>query len=290
MNELLIKRDAARLLSFAYPRLLTQYCELVKLTGALNQVRVMVDSGAFTAWSKGTQVELEDLSTLFQTLLEQYGDRIAFVLINLDVIPGRKGVDPTAAQIDESIKRSEENFQILNKCFPGYVLPVFHQGEPESYYKRLVKASEYICLSPRNDLAEKWRVEWAQDWSQRTKRMYHGLATTGLNMMETVPWHSVDSAGWVMVGGYGNIFWSGEGRIRTLAISDTSKSQKEYDMHLNTLSPIVKDHILSQINAKGYKLETLQKDDTERYMWNAELHMDLGLKQRHMRQLGAFEK
>jgi hypothetical protein len=278
VNDLLIERRAARLLSFAYSKLLFQYCDRVKHHAVRS--KVMVDSGAFTAWSKGTSVELDDLSDLFKRLQDAYSEYCEFVLINLDVIPGSKGVDPTAQELIDAQRRSEENFAILNARFPGLVLPVFHQGESDEYYDALVSASQYVCISPRNDLPEKLRVEWSRRFCNRTRRKFHGLAATGLTMMETVPWHSVDSAAWVMVGGYGGIFYRTASKLQVLTVSAQSPSVKDAERHIRTLKPHMRAYVLDTINAKGYDIAKLESDDTERYCWNAECWLDLKLKDR----------
>ncbi len=278
VNERLILGGSARLLSFAYQRLLFEYCNLVRFTKPPHKVKVMVDSGAFSAWTKGEQVCREDLANLFQRLLAECGDIIDFVLINLDVIPGRKGIDPTREQVNSAMKQSETNFDWLNEQFEGLVLPVFHQGEPTKYYDHLTEFYEYVCLSPRNDLHEKLRIEWARKFGLRNReRRYHGLAATGLRMMETVNWHSVDSASWIMSGGYGNIFWRTPNRLQTVCVSSQSANRKTFDAHIETLSPVHKDQLVAHIEERGFKLDDLQTSDTERYIWNAEEWMRLNI-------------
>jgi len=250
--------------------------------------KVMVDSGAFSTWTKGGEVNVEHLSALFKQLQDTYGECCEFVLINLDVIPGRKGVDPTREQLLDAMKRSEDNFHLLNTRFPKLVLPVFHQGEPASYYDKLIRESDYVCLSPRNDLHEKYRVEWSRKYTVRHKGRYHGLAATGLTMLETTEWYSVDSAAWVMVGGYGNIFYRTKTRLGVLSISSQSKARKDFDAHINTLNPLERAYMLEAIAKRHYTLEALQRDDTERYMWNAEQWLDLVIQPRRTPALGGL--
>jgi hypothetical protein len=292
VNRLLIERQGARLLSFAYPRLLLQYCELVQQMAQCGDIehvpKVMVDSGAFSAWTKGGEVDVEQLSSLFKGLLDDYSECCQFVLINLDVIPGRKGVDPTPQQLIDAMRRSEDNFHLLNTRFPNLVLPVFHQGEPSHYYDKLVRESSYVCLSPRNDLPEKYRVDWSRQYCRRYPNKYHGLAATGLTMMETVNWYSVDSAAWVMVGGYGNIFYRTKTKLSVLSVSSQSKARKDFDSHIETLSAPEKAAVLDAIAQRHYTLEALQNDDTERYMWNADCWLDLSLSTRETAHLGGL--
>lgn len=286
VNERLINYKASRLLSFAYKKLLLDFCELIRSVN--KPCDLLVDSGAFTAWSKGEEVIKEDLAACFDTIQQGYGDLLNLHLINLDRIPGRKGVDPTEQQILDAMDESMSNFDYLNNLFPGKVLPVFHQGEPQAYLDTMKKLSDYICLSPRNDVAEKQRVRWSQE-AHDEKHMYHGLATTGVNMMETVNWFSVDSAGWVMIGGMGSIMFEINGALKPVAISDTSPSLKVKGKHIETM--IEKDFIVATIEAKGYDYKELQSNDRQRYIWNMERMKDYqdAYKPRHHYERGLFD-
>ena len=290
VNELLIRRNAARLLSFAYYRLLVEYCALVREMSVGYKVRLMVDSGAFTAWTRGEQVNRDSLEAFFKSLLDQYHDHIEFVLVNLDVIPGRRGVDPTPLELQEAQRRSEENFHYLSQQFPLMVMPVFHQGESTAYYDQLVRENEYVCLSPRNDLPERLRIDWAQRYSHRTTdRRYHGLAATGITMMETVNWYSVDSATWVMVAGYGGILWRNERKLSVLTVSAESNAKREFDNHIESMSDFHQKRIADKIAARGYSLDRLKTEHVERYCWNAEAWLDLDLNNRHMTTESLFD-
>jgi len=231
----------------------------------------MLDSGGFTAWTLGTEIDLDALSATFAGLLDDYGDLCDFVLISLDEIPAHKGIDPTQEQIARAIERSRANFDILRREFAEKVLPVFHQNEPLEYFDKLVGESNYIALSPRNDRAERWRVRWAEHVSARAPPCrFHGLATHGYDMMRKVEWYSADSASWVRTAANGSIYWPSATKLQKLAVSTLSPALKNYGAHIDHLKPNVKRRVIDVIQARGYSLAELQTDDGARYRWNAE--------------------
>lgn len=267
VNEFILQSKGPRLLSFAYQRLLLDYCELARSTGLAGS-RLLVDSGAFTAWTKGEQVSRDKLAALFGRIGERYGDLFEELhLINLDRIPGEFGRTATHEEIEAAMVESGENYTWLNAQFPGRVLPVFHQDEPFAYLDTLQEASEYVCLSPRNDVAETKRVAWSQEAQRGAK--YHGLATTGNKMMETVDWYSVDSASWVMVGGMGNIMWMRGDRLTNISISDSSPNLKTFNKHATNHA--LREQIRDEIARYGFDYDRMQRSDTERYRWNADI-------------------
>jgi len=176
---------------------------------------LLLDSGAFTAWNKGEVVTVEDVKRKYARFIDMADGLFDEIwMINLDKIPGERGRDPTPAELDEAVKISDINFEILTKEFGNWVQPVFHQGESDIRLRECVdqvkSGSGYLCVSPRNDLPEGMRVEWSDEAHKKIAAYHpgirtHGLATTGNNMIRRVPWYSGDSAAWVQHGGYGMV-------------------------------------------------------------------------------------
>lgn len=176
---------------------------------------ILLDSGAFTAWNKGEHVTVEEVKRKYGRFIELADGLFDEIwMINLDKIPGERGRDPTPAELDEAVKISDVNFEILTKTFGNWVQPVFHQGESDMRLRECVDqvadGSGYLCVSPRNDLPEGMRVVWSNEAHQKIAEYKpnirtHGLATTGNRMIREVPWYSGDSAAWVQHGGYGMV-------------------------------------------------------------------------------------
>lgn len=212
-NRRQAQRDFGRTADWDTAEVLEHVCQTLK--GKPYPKAILLDSGAFTAWNKGEKTTVDDVKRKYSKFIEQAGDLFEEIWgINLDVIPGERGRDPTQEELDEAVRVSDINYEILTKEFGNIILPVFHQGESPARLEECVAQVDgkhnYICVSPRNDLPEGKRVEWSRDSHALLKSkwphiMTHGLATTGNRMVRTVPWYSGDSAAWVQHGGYGMI-------------------------------------------------------------------------------------
>jgi hypothetical protein len=207
------QRDYGRTFDWDTAEVLETVCQ--RLNGRPYPKAILLDSGAFTAWNKGEETTVDDVKRKYSSFIEAAGGLFDEIWgINLDVIPGAKGRDPTPDELKRAVEVSDVNFEILVKEFGNIILPVYHQGEPVERLAECAQQvdgkSNYICVSPRNDLAEGYRVSWSRDAHAELKRSWpeiktHGLATTGNKMVRTVPWFSGDSAAWVQHGGYGMI-------------------------------------------------------------------------------------
>lgn len=269
-NERILEHGLCRLVSHAFPGQVRDYMELV--TEHKCSAKIILDSGAFTAWSQGKEVDRHGLADVFKDVCSHGG--VDGYLINLDRIPGRKGVDPTEAEVLAAMKESEDNFRWLSERFPGRVLPVFHQGEPVEYLKALAEESDYICLSPRNDLPEKVRVSWAQEMHARIPGIKtHGLATTGFAMMTTSPWYSVDSAAWNMITAYGGVYipWADRKSLGIISVSVQSGSVREKDKHIDSLPASEREAFNALADTMGFDVQRLQVDQPYRASWNVEI-------------------
>lgn len=234
------------------------------------RVEIMLDSGAFTAWSKGEEVTLDHLIPVYAEMIDKYEHQVkAMWLINLDKIPGERGRTASPQEMTEAMKIGDSNFEVLKKHFGKRVLPVYHQNEPLSQLMKMAEENEYICVSPRNDLPEPSRVAWSKEVHQLIPGVKtHGLATTGSLMLSAVPWGSVDSATWVSVGAYGGIILESHKQLKILQISEKSGSVKDADAHFNTLSKIERDFVEARIIEYGFTVKELQEQHMFRMLWN----------------------
>lgn len=188
------------------------YAEALRIAGAARAPyyprHIMLDSGAFTAWTKKRRVSLGHLCRLYADFLHSADGLFDEIwLVNLDDIPGEQGREATPDEKARSIEASDRNLDVLRAEFGDRVLPVFHQGEgKERFLDILDQAEGYVCLSPQNGLPERRRAGWVRvaihaiyqmDYIVRT----HGLATTGNEMIREARLHSGDSAAWKQHGG-----------------------------------------------------------------------------------------
>lgn len=222
---------------------------------------IMLDSGAFTAWSKGDEVSITSLIRIYRSFIRRYEKDVqAIWLINLDRIPGAKGREPSEEEIVEAMYESDRNLAILEREFGARVLPVFHQGEPESRLHDVAAQADYICISPRNDLPERSRVRWSQQAHCIIKNRTHGLATTGIQMATTVPWHSTDSAAWNIRPALGMAYFNFKDKAVSIFISSESPTRYDRNRHYDSMSRVKQRFLLDRIEARGFTLEQLRTE------------------------------
>lgn len=238
---------------------------------------LMYDSGAFTAWSKGKEVVLDDLIAVYDSMLEKYEHHAKAVwLISLDKIPGSKGNTASAAEIDEAVRVSDKNFAILEKRYGERVLPVFHQNESDARLHEVAAMAPYICVSPRNDLHEGSRRKWSQEvHSKIPGKDTHGLAATGYAMMTQVPWGSVDSATWVLLAANGAVFR--DSQLRTLHISDQAGSIKDANQHYRTMPEVYRKQFEAFAEERGFTIDALETNFYDRMIFNRVLMTEVML-------------
>lgn len=238
---------------------------------------IMLDSGAFTAWNMGHITTVDEVNRAYSHFMSEVGDLFDdIVMINLDRIPGEKGRDPTLDELKEAVEISDENYKILRDIFGDKVLPVFHQGEPDERLYEVAEMTQYICLSPRNDLHEKARRLWSQERHALLHEKYptaqtHGLATTGNLMLRDVPWHSVDSASWVHHAAYGMIDIFLGNRYKGFFVSNEGGKQRQANIHIGAedsgnISPTKREYIERRATAYGVTMKQLIEDFSARKM------------------------
>lgn len=233
---------------------------------------IMLDSGAFTAWNAGQETHLDEVMESYSRFEEaSQGLFDEIWMVNLDKIPGERGRDPTPEEVDDAIKTSDDNYRKLVDQFGYRILPVFHQGESDDRLLEVAEMTDYICVSPRNDLPEAMRKEWSQDKHRLLNKEYgyqakktHGLATTGNAMIRDVPWHSIDSAAWILHAGYGkvDIFCADphdhRSRYKNWFVSYEGGKARLVGQHIDTVDDYTRHLIVSTIEDYGFTLEQVQ--------------------------------
>lgn len=171
-------------------------------------VSLMLDSGAFSLWRKGGEIpvaEYIDFLLKNRELIDH--------IVNLDKIPGRFGKKPSPSEVEESARKGWENYcEIIKEGFPS-VLPVYHQGERIYWLEKMInEGCSYIGISPANDRNTDEKMVWLDNVfdflcgsSGYPQIRTHGFGVTALPILYRYPWGSVDSATWLLVGGFGAI-------------------------------------------------------------------------------------
>lgn len=151
----------------------------------------------------------------------------------------------------------------------GWVVFPWESNEDEVRLQEIVDMAPYVCVSPRNDLPEKSRVAWSQYvHGLQPQLKSHGLATTGAQMLTTVPWHSADSASWVFAGAMGGITILLDQKLISVSMSDESPSRRNMNKHFDTMPDIMRERIAARIDHHGFTVDEIKTGHGERMAFN----------------------
>jgi hypothetical protein len=164
------------------------------------EFRLLVDSGAFTAFTTGREILLDD----YCRFLDSISDLRPFHAIQLDVIGDATG---TLA-----------NYRTMRAR--GYdVLPVFTRGSPLEILDELYQETDYALLGgvargEGNIAYIKWVVE------RNHGRRLHWLGNIALPLLQRYKPYSVDSSHWIP-GRFGKVAtYAGYGKVEDLDKTD----------------------------------------------------------------------
>jgi len=215
-------------------------------------VNIFLDSGAFSAFSQGVEIDLDDYIQFIKD-----HDHLIEVYANLDVIG-----DPVATWKNQRIMERAG----LNP------LPCFHFGEDWKWLTKYIdRGHEYIALG---GVAQLGTVKKLRAWFDVCFSDYlcgpdgmprvkvHGYGMTSFPLLWRSPWWSVDSTSWVLTGRMGSIHVpahrGGAPNYRTtpwkISVSGRSPNRKDAGRHFDTFSDMEKSQILEYIHGKGFEI------------------------------------
>ncbi len=236
------------------------------------QVNLFLDSGAFSAWSKGVDIDIYEYIDFIKEY-EKYID----VYANLDVIGDARA--------------TMKNQRIMEKA--GLTpLPTFHRGSNIKYLEYYLKKYDYIALGGMvSGATSKVLLEWLdplwRDYLTDSDGMpivkVHGFAITSVPLMIRFPWYSVDSTSWVLTGRFGAVYvpkkikgvYDYNKIPHKINVSDKSASQKDAGKHYSTMTSIERKAIDDYFKLKGYTFEELSAEYQKRDELNIIYFLDL---------------
>jgi hypothetical protein len=209
--------------------------------------KLFLDSGAFSAYSNKTTVNLQD----YIDFIYEHKDEIE-TYANLDDIGSPEKTWENQAEMERQGLRP---------------IPVYHLNEPIKYRD---KAMEYeyfaigglasakgVSLTPFLDTVFQAVCPPEKDFYPTHKVHGFGIATP--EILTKYPWYSIDSTSWVMYGRYGIILIPDTNYLkefvfnkppRAIAISSRSKAIGDKD-HYDRLQGEKKDSIVRYCKSKG---------------------------------------
>jgi hypothetical protein len=236
------------------------YPEAIRQKG----LKIFLDSGAFSAKSKGITIDLEEYAQFIKD-----NDDIIRMASVLDVIG-----DCDASWINQ------QKLEALG-C---QVIPCFHQSEPIEACRYYVANYPYISLGGIaggvSAILRPWLdevfTEAICDKDGYAKCKVHGFGMTSLELMERYPWYSVDSTSWLMTASFGSIVFPE--LKRPISISERSPSRKDLGQHYSTLTDWEKSHLAELAALHGLDMEVCVKDYVPRYIFNAYAFHEIGIR------------
>lgn len=260
-----------------YHQLLSQYAERKALLEWVEYLRehpdckckLFVDSGAYTAHTKGIDIDVDEYIELINNITDQ-----VTVFAQVDKIPGRWGQPKTVEQVMSAPKESWDNYlYMVNKIKePQKLLPIFHQGEDFKWLENMINYRytegplkgqyiDYIGISCNKELSSKEWIPWFEKCFETIRKSNnpnvktHAFGMTSLKIIEQFPFTSSDSTTWLKFAAYGSILVKG----KPYYISNRNELGEK---HIESLTPQVKEEIVKELSRLGFKYEDVLKDET----------------------------
>ena len=197
-------------------------------------MKLFVDSGAFTAWAKGTKIDIDEyIKFCHEIKTKCAANGVPVTFASLDVIAGKKGElrDPSSAEVEKASEAGWENYLHMKKN-GIQPLMVFHGLEKFKWLRRMMEDSDYVGLSPRKvNTTTEQKCDWLkkcflvlEDYRKSrpagtilTKT--HGFGISSPEILEKFPFYTADSTAWLNAGRTGAYrYWTGR-RAQLLAPS-----------------------------------------------------------------------
>lgn len=232
--------------------------------------KILVDSGAFTAHTKGITIDCDE----YIAYLNSIHDSVT-LYAQLDKIPGEFGKERTLEQLAEAPKLSWENYLYMRERLiePDKLLPIYHQGEDIKWLKNMLEATfdgkhiPYIGISPSNDKSVAEKVKWIEHVFKIIKHSSnpdvktHAFGMTSLKVLERYPFTSADSTSWIMNGVNGSIFTP----YGTLVVSENRRKDPH---HIDWLGPDAKKACIEYFEKNGFTYDQVITDYKARLCLN----------------------
>lgn len=237
--------------------------------------KLFIDSGAYTAHTKGKEVDVDEYIEFINSIDDQ-----VYTFAQVDKIPGEWGKPKTPEQLAEAPILSWENYlYMVNKVkSPKKLQPIFHQGEDFKYLKQMLeykydencldpdavgKPIDYIGISCNKELSTNEWIDWfikvfkmIRDSSNPNVKT-HAFGMTSLKVLEQFPFTSADSTSWVRSAGFGNIL------VGYTSIYTSSRNQMD-NGHIKNVSLALQESVDKIAKKYGYSLfEVIDEATTE---------------------------
>lgn len=253
-------------------------------------VKIFVDSGSFSAWTKGISIDVDDYIDFINTNKDYFE-----ICAAVDSIPGKHTSNSVATneEVIKSCQDTWDNFLYMRSKMldVNKLLYTFHIGEPWEYLKQALEYEDehgklsYIALGgmvgKERPLINKFLEEATAiiKNSSNPNVKVHAFGVGVPLILEKYKLTSSDSTTWCKVAGYGNIIY----KNKTIEISNKNLLR---DTNILSKSPAALEGLLTEIKNRGFTLQELQEDYDVRRLFNVITYHEWSKQYKYTPQIG----
>jgi hypothetical protein len=244
------------------------------------KARILIDSGAFSAWSRGIKIDLDRYIAYVAA-----NEHLIAHHIVLDQIPGCDG-KRASQEVEASARQSFANWQTMRKAGLRGTIPVVRRGEDLDWLRRYLDAgATYVALSPTPNRGGKVSIiRWLELAFHIVEgsALVHGLAMTSPTICLRFPWASTDSARFAQLAGNGMMLVpryrndAPDYGLQPYCIFVTDKGRRRGVKHLDELGELELDCARAFL-AQEVGVDIAQVRYGLKYRWQAALAYFRGL-------------
>ena len=234
--------------------------------------KLFIDSGAFSAWTKGKQVDVDEY-------IQFINDRSDYIDLcgQIDAIPGDIINGATTEQVNEAAEKTWKNYLYMRPKMnkPESLLYTFHVDEPSRYLIDALNYRDpngnyipYIALGGMVGKTTKVKQNFLRNCfdiiaaSKNPNVKVHAFGMTSFSLLKDFPITSADSTSWIMTGANGNI-------MTDSGIVAVSEKMSRLPEHYSKFSPKYQLEFENTIKSYGFTLQELKDSRDCRIMFNA---------------------
>lgn len=257
------------------------YCRLYSYFNDMSNIRkrfesnppgkLFIDSGAFTAWTKGVKLDVDE----YIDFLNANSDKI-YLAGQVDSIAGEINRSATLEEQTQASEDTWDNYLYMRSRLknPDMVVYTFHIGEDFKYLKQALawkdengKGFPYMALGGTVGKPVADKIRWFRrvfdiiKSSDNPNVKVHAFGMTSLKVLTMFPFASADSTAWIMTGSNGGI-------MTQLGVIDISSQRKSDPNHYSHLDEQHIQYLRNLIEKFGYTLEELGEDYRARVCYN----------------------
>jgi len=198
---------------------------------------LFLDSGAFSAWNQGVEIDIDS----YIEFIKEQKERADIYCVLDNILSGEESFLNYTRMLDKGLSP----------------VPCYHYGEPSSLLKRYIEISDYVALGGIAKKGKKERIVWLD----RIFSIYpfplvkfHGFGIQDRSILLRYPWWSVDSSSAHVMARFGGICtpWG-----------DYKINPEVNSKDLRWISPNAEKIIIEWVSELGFSYDEAQANSPE---------------------------